>query len=64
MKTDELRKFLTSIEGRIDACCDASVAEILKDILFDEAKEKFGESSFDEVKNEINKLIERKFKKS
>ncbi|OQX87857.1 hypothetical protein B6D60_03045 [candidate division KSB1 bacterium 4484_87] len=58
---NELKIYLSSIEGRIDACCDKHVAEVLKEVIFDEAKERFGEVPLGTLKTEIDKMINKKF---
>ncbi|NOZ61289.1 MAG: hypothetical protein GXO74_06375 [Calditrichaeota bacterium] len=58
---NKLKDYLASLEGRIDACCDKHVAELLKDVIFEEAKERFDEVSLVSLKTAIEKMINKKF---
>ena len=58
---EELREFLASIGERIDACCDKHVADVLKEVVFEEAKERFDQISLKFLRIEIDRMINKKF---
>ncbi len=61
MTEKDMKDFLASIEERVDACCDRHVAEILKEVIFEEAQEKFEENVLPSLQVQINSLINKKF---
>ncbi len=59
---NEINAFFQKLEERFEACCDKEVANLLKDVIFEDLKQKKTFNLSDQtIKKRIDEIIEKRF---